>query len=80
MEKARALGIPKGPLYGKLKAGESIELPNATTIFPHQVVENEQRGRNIAIICSFGEDFDTANDQNIIRDALRFDWNRLVLG
>lgn len=32
--KAKKLGVPSGPLFGKLTKGESIVLPNGQTINP----------------------------------------------
>lgn len=34
VEKAKELGIPAGPVYGRLKAGESVTLPDGRTIDP----------------------------------------------
>lgn len=31
-EKAAALGVPKGPMFGRLKSGQAVELPNGKTI------------------------------------------------
>lgn len=38
IQKAIALNIPKGPLYGKLKNGLSIVLEDGRNIFPNQVL------------------------------------------
>lgn len=34
VEKAKALNIPPGPLYGQLKAGNTVQLPDGRTIRP----------------------------------------------
>ncbi|KAG7342937.1 beta-lactamase-like protein [Nitzschia inconspicua] len=56
-DKAKELGIPKGPLYGKLKAGQSVTFPdpkdpeNSTvTIESHQVVEPKSPGIVVAVL------------------------------
>lgn len=36
-EKAAQLGVPKGPLFGQLKAGNAVELPGGRIIQPHEV-------------------------------------------
>lgn len=46
--RAEALGIPKGPLYGRLQKGQPIELPDGRTIYPHEVLGPAKRGRRIA--------------------------------
>jgi ribonuclease Z len=48
--KAHELKIPKGPLYGALKSGLSITLPNGETIHPDQVLGEADNGRSFAII------------------------------
>jgi ribonuclease Z len=45
--KARALGIPEGPLYGKLQAGESIGLPDGRQVGSSEVLGSPRRGRKI---------------------------------
>jgi D-aminoacyl-tRNA deacylase len=41
-EKARTLGIPEGPAFGKLSAGEAVEV-NGRTIEPGAVRSEEER-------------------------------------
>lgn len=48
-EKAKALNIPKGPLYGKLVKGEAIQV-NGVTIQPEQVVEPAVPGPTLLIV------------------------------
>ena len=45
LEKAKSLGIPMGPLFGKLQAGETIALENGSVIEPSQVLGPSRRGR-----------------------------------
>lgn len=47
VEKAKSLNIPKGPLWGKLKSGESIYLNNGRVIQPSQVLGNIKPGKKI---------------------------------
>jgi ribonuclease Z len=44
VEKARAMGIPEGPLYGKLHKGEPVEF-DGRTILPEEVVGSPRAGR-----------------------------------
>jgi ribonuclease Z len=48
LEKAVALGIPRGPLYRKLQHGEAITLEDGRTIVPGQVVGPERPGKSVA--------------------------------
>ena len=48
--RAVQLGIPKGPLWGKLQRGESIVLANDVTVTPDQVLGERRRGRRFAYI------------------------------
>ncbi len=47
--KARALGIPEGPLFGKLQRGETIVLPNGQSIASLDVVDAPRPGRRIVV-------------------------------
>ncbi len=44
VEKARALGIPEGPLFGRLHRGEAVTV-SGRLIHPEEVVGNPRRGR-----------------------------------
>ena len=46
LDKARALGIPPGPLYSRLQEGQSVTVAG-TTITPEQVLGPPRRGRKI---------------------------------
>jgi ribonuclease Z len=46
--RAEALGIPKGPLYGRLQKGQSVTLPDGQPVYPHDVLGPSKRGRRIA--------------------------------
>jgi ribonuclease Z len=48
VEKARALGIPEGPLWGKLTKGENVELSDGQTVRPSDVVGEPRPGRLVA--------------------------------
>lgn len=54
-EKAEALGIPPGPLYGKLVAGESITLPDGQVITPDMVLGDFRSGTRLAAMGDLGE-------------------------
>lgn len=48
LEKAVALGIPRGPMYGTLQRGEPVTLGNGTVIQPGQVVGPKRPGKSMA--------------------------------
>src|SRR5262245_53993375 len=48
VDKARALGIPEGPLWGKLTKGEEIQLANGQTVRPSELVGPSRPGRLVA--------------------------------
>lgn len=50
IDKARELGVPKGPLLAKLKAGETVELPDGRSVKSEQVTEAAQQGFTVAIL------------------------------
>lgn len=48
LEEAQALGIPRGPLYGRLQRGESIVLEDGRRIVPEMVLGPERPGKSVA--------------------------------
>ena len=53
---AIALGVPKGPLYGQLKKGNTVTLENGTIIKPEQVLGPPDLAAYIGIICDISKD------------------------
>ena len=47
-EQAAALGVPRGPLWGKLQQGQSVETPSGETVEPSQVLGPARAGRHVA--------------------------------
>lgn len=45
--KAIELGVPVGPLFGRLQRGQAVDLPDGRTISPDQVLGPGRRGRRI---------------------------------
>lgn len=50
IQRAKRLGIEPGPLYGKLKAGKDITLPDGRTVEAKTMVGSPTPGRKIAVI------------------------------
>jgi ribonuclease Z len=48
-DQARALGIPEGPLWGKIHKGETITLDDGRRITPEQLVGQPRPGRTVVI-------------------------------
>ena len=46
-EKARAAGIPEGPLWGKLQRGEAVVLPDGRKVVPEGIVGEKRKGRSV---------------------------------
>ncbi|MEM2419621.1 MAG: ribonuclease Z [Candidatus Bathyarchaeia archaeon] len=46
-EKAKALGVPEGPLWGQLQRGKAVRLPDGRTIKPDDVLGPPRSGRKI---------------------------------
>jgi ribonuclease Z len=46
-ERAEELGVPVGPKFGRLHAGESVELDDGRVIDPSQVVGDPRPGRRL---------------------------------
>lgn len=48
-KRARELGIPEGPLWGRIHRGEAITLEDGRTIDPSELVGPRRRGRTIVV-------------------------------
>jgi ribonuclease Z len=48
-DKARAMGIPEGPLWGRIHKGETVSLPDGRTIKPSELVGASRPGRRIVL-------------------------------
>jgi ribonuclease Z len=48
-EKAVALGVPKGPLFGALQRGREVTLEGGRVVRPDEVVEPSRRGRRVIV-------------------------------
>ena len=49
-EKAKALNIPMGRLWGLLQKGETIKTPDFRTIHPDEVIGSSRRGRKFSFV------------------------------
>ena len=47
---AKALGIPAGPLYGRLQQGQAVVLPDGREIQPAQVLGPPRPGRRVTYV------------------------------
>jgi ribonuclease Z len=48
LERAHALGIPEGPLYGRLQSGHTVILPDGRRIEPSEVLGPPRPGKSVA--------------------------------
>ncbi|HVG17499.1 MAG TPA: ribonuclease Z [Blastocatellia bacterium] len=48
LERARSLGIPEGPLFGRLQSGNDVQLDDGRVIRPSDVLGPPRRGKAIA--------------------------------
>lgn len=48
-DRARQLGIPEGPLWGKIHKGEPVTLPDGRVIAPTELVSGPRPGRRVVI-------------------------------
>ena len=49
-QKAASLGVPRGPLYGKLQKGESVEATNGQMVHPKDVMEPSTPGPTVMVV------------------------------
>lgn len=49
-EKAAALGVPRGPLWGRLQHGESVTAADGSTVTPEQVLGAKRSGRKFSFV------------------------------
>jgi ribonuclease Z len=66
VEKVKELGIPFGPLYGKLKNGETITLPDGRRFNGQDFIGETQKGRVVTIL---GDTKKTNNSIVLAKDA-----------
>ncbi|WP_390404557.1 ribonuclease Z [Lacticaseibacillus jixiensis] len=66
IDKVRQAKVPAGPLYGKLKAGETITLADGRILNGHDFIGPAQSGRTVAI---FGDTRRTPHAQALAQDA-----------
>lgn len=66
VEKLKELGIPSGPIYGKIKRGETVELPDGQIVNGKDFVGEKKKGRIVTIL---GDTRKTANSVLLAKDA-----------
>jgi ribonuclease Z len=49
-EKAAELGVPRGPLWARLQAGENVETPDGRTVHPREVLGAPRSGRKFSFV------------------------------
>lgn len=89
IEKARALGVPKGPLFGQLKNGQCVTLSNGVVISPGQVVGPSDPCVSCCIIPNVADilEVDTGEPNDAIITESNIDilcgldcWNNFIVG
>ncbi|ASB97052.1 ribonuclease Z [Streptococcus equi] len=65
-EALRAVGVPFGPLFGKVKNGQDIELEDGTKIFAKDFISEPRKGKIITII---GDTRKTSASVRLAKDA-----------
>ncbi|SJZ36980.1 ribonuclease Z [Pilibacter termitis] len=66
VEKLRALNVPSGPIYGKLKRGETVELEDGRVIDGKDFIGSAKAGRIVAIM---GDTRKTKNAEILAKNA-----------
>lgn len=56
VDKAKELGVPSGPLYGRLKRGETITLDDGRRVDGKELVEPARPGRKITVVGDIAHD------------------------
>ncbi|XP_005108432.1 zinc phosphodiesterase ELAC protein 1 [Aplysia californica] len=64
--KLKAMGVPPGPLYAKLKAGQAISLENGQMVSPSEVVGPSIPGRTVVVS---GDSCDSSELNKVARGA-----------
>ncbi|KRL94784.1 ribonuclease Z [Limosilactobacillus equigenerosi] len=67
VDKLRAMEIPSGPIYGQIKAGKTVTLPDGRVINGQDFIGQPQPGRIVAIVP------DTRTNQNAVKLAQHAD-------
>lgn len=49
-ERARALGVPQGPLWGRLQRGETVTAADGSTVRPDDVLGEKRNGRKFSFV------------------------------
>jgi ribonuclease Z len=49
-EKAEALGVPRGPLWARLQAGENVQTPSGAVVHPRDVLGPPRSGRKFSFV------------------------------
>lgn len=70
LEKAVALGVPKGPSFGKLKNGQSVILADGTVIEPSQVLGEPTYAQFFAIVARIDAESDLASLQSLVQNPV----------
>lgn len=59
-------GVPEGPVYGQLKAGKNVQLPDGRTLYSHDYVSPPAPGRTVVVL---GDTTPCAAIVDLARDA-----------
>jgi ribonuclease Z len=61
VQRARKLGVPEGPLFGRLQAGHNVTLPDGRTVLPSDVLGAQRAGLKLAY-CTDTRDCGTSRE------------------